>query len=57
LPSLRALIALTLIEKFKLTQVEAARKLGILQPAISYYMHSKRGQKALATLRGNKEIM
>ncbi len=57
IPSLRALIASILIEKYKMTQVDVARKLGITQPAISYYLRSKRGKQALDILRSNEKIM
>ncbi len=57
IPSIRALIALVLIEKYNLTQVEVAKKLGVTQPAISYYFHSKRGRRAIEFLRSNKEIL
>ena len=56
IPSLRALIAVTLIEKYNMTQVEVAKKLGITQPAISYYMHHKRGRKAIDVLKNNDKI-
>jgi predicted transcriptional regulator len=42
-PALRAMIADVLIKKYNYTQVEAARKLGVTQAAISYYLSSKRG--------------
>lgn len=48
---LRAYIAKELVEKHGLTQVEAARKLGITQAAISQYLHSKRGAKDLSELK------
>jgi len=57
IPSIRALIALVLINKYNMTQVDVAKKLGVTQPAISYYFHSKRGRKAIEFLRGNKKIM
>ena len=57
IPTLRALLALTLIDKYNMTQVEVAKKLGTSQPAISYYMHSKRGKLALSILKSNKEIV
>jgi predicted transcriptional regulator len=43
LPLYRASVAKELIEKYNYTQVEAARKLGTTQAAISQYMTSKRG--------------
>jgi len=45
LPTLRALIAKDLIEKYKLTQEEAASKLGLTQSAISQYRRELRGSK------------
>jgi len=57
IPSIRALIALVLINKYNMTQVDVAKKLGVTQPAISYYFHSKRGRKAIEFLRSNKKIM
>jgi predicted transcriptional regulator len=48
LPILRSLVAKELIEKYNLTQIEAARKLGTTQAAISQYLHSKRGCKGIA---------
>ncbi len=42
-PALRATIADILIRKYNYTQVEAAKKLGVTQAAISYYLSSKRG--------------
>ncbi len=43
LPTLRAMIAKTLIEKHKLTQSDAASKLGVTQSAVSQYRRSLRG--------------
>lgn len=43
LPLFRSLVAKDLIEKYNLTQIEAAKKLGTTQAAISQYLHSKRG--------------
>lgn len=46
LPMFRLLVAKELIEKYNFTQVEAAKKLGTTQAAISQYIHLKRGRKA-----------
>ncbi|MEM3699376.1 MAG: helix-turn-helix domain-containing protein [Candidatus Bathyarchaeia archaeon] len=54
LPPVRALIAKTLTTKHKLTQKEAAKLLGISQPAISLYERKMRG-KAL-NLENEPEI-
>jgi len=43
LPFFRAHIARELVEKYGFTQVEAAKKLGTTQAAISQYLRSKRG--------------
>ncbi|MBS7615429.1 Fis family transcriptional regulator [Candidatus Bathyarchaeota archaeon] len=42
-PVFRSLIARELVEKYNFTQVEAAKKLGTTQAAISQYLHAKRG--------------
>ena len=55
LPGIRALIARDLIEVHKLTQKEAARRLGMTQPAISQYEKRVRGYGA-STLEKNNEI-
>lgn len=47
LPIIKACIAKELIEKYGLTQVEAARRLGTTQAAISQYLHCRRGLKDL----------
>ena len=50
LPVFRSLVAKELVTTYKLTQVEAAQKLGTTQAAISQYINSKRAFK------GTKEI-
>ena len=47
LPLYRAFAAKELIEKYNYTQVEAAKKLGTTQAAISQYMTSKRGHRRI----------
>ncbi len=47
LPLYRALVAKELIEKYRYTQKQAAKKLGTSQPAISQYLSSKRGRKGV----------
>lgn len=44
LPPVRAMIAKTLTTKYNLTQTEAAKRLGISQPAISLYERKMRGK-------------
>ncbi len=48
LPLYRAFAAKELIEKYKFTQVEAAKKLGTTQAAISQYVTSKRGNRKIS---------
>jgi len=50
LPTLRSLIAKELIKKYGFSQVEAAKKLGTTQAAISQYLRSKRGEKNIKKL-------
>lgn len=45
LPTLRALVAKNLMEKYKLTQQDTALKLGLTQSAISQYARQLRGSK------------
>jgi len=47
LPLYRAYIAKELVEKYGYTQVNAAKKLGTTQPAISQYLSAKRGRKKI----------
>jgi len=59
LPTMRALIAKRLMEKYKLTQQNAALKLGLTQSAISQYMRNLRGSKIKSIEKDeniNKEI-
>ena len=50
LPIFRSLIAKELVTTHKLTQVEAAQKLGTTQAAISQYINSKRAIKTTEQL-------
>jgi len=54
LPSLRALIARDLIEVHKMTQKEAAKRLGMTQPAVSQYKKHVMGNKAKALERDSE---
>ena len=56
LPSLRALVTKELTERFKLSQVQAAEKLGLTQPAISQYKKFLRGDK-VKDLQKNKKVV
>ncbi len=47
LPLIRSYVARELIEKYKFTQIEVAKKLGITQAAVSQYLHLKRGVKSM----------
>ena len=47
LPVYRSFVAKELVEKYGCTQVEAAKKLGTTQAAISQYLASKRGIKPI----------
>ena len=54
IPAIRALIVKRLVEEHGMTQQEAAQHLGVTQPAVSKYLHHKRG--AAIRLHGIKEI-
>ncbi len=57
LPAIRAIIAEHLIEKHGLTQIEAAKKMGLTQAAISHYLRSKRGAKAYNLIKNHNDIL
>jgi predicted transcriptional regulator len=54
IPAIRALIVKRLVEEHGMTQQEAAKLLGVTQPAVSKYLHQKRG--AAIRLGGIKEV-
>jgi len=54
IPAIRALVVKRLVEDHGLTQQEAAKLLGVTQPAVSKYLHEKRG--AAIKLRGIREV-
>ncbi|MEM1569657.1 MAG: transcriptional regulator [Candidatus Bathyarchaeia archaeon] len=56
LPAVRLLIAKKLIEKYKFTQISAAKALGTTQAAISHYMHSKRGWRLAEKLMNIEDV-
>jgi predicted transcriptional regulator len=47
LPLYRSFVAKELVKKYDYTQVQAAKKLGTTQAAISQYLTSKRGHKKI----------
>lgn len=54
IPAIRALIVKRLVEEHGMTQQEAAKLLGVTQPAVSKYLHHKHG--AAIRLNGIMEI-
>jgi predicted transcriptional regulator len=54
IPAIRALVVKRLVEEHGMTQQEAAKLLGVTQPAVSKYLHQKRG--ASIRLTGIREI-
>jgi hypothetical protein len=54
IPAIRALVVKRLVEQHGMTQQEAAKLLGVTQPAVSKYLHEKRG--AAIRLGGIKAI-
>ena len=56
LPTMRALIAKRLMEKYKLTQQNAALKLGLTQSAVSQYIRNLRGSK-IKSIEKDESIM
>ncbi len=56
LPTIRALITQELINNYNLNQIEVAKKLGVTQPAISYYIRNIRGNKT-DVMKTNEKLM
>lgn len=56
LPAMRALVSKELINNYGLNQSEVAKKMGMTQPAISYYLHELRGTK-VKVLQKNEKVM
>ena len=56
LPAFRCLVAKELVERYKLSQVEIADKLGTTQAAISQYFSSKRGEKRMRVVQSVPKI-
>ena len=54
--SVRCLITKELIETYGYTQEQAAKKLGVTQPAISQYLNGLRGKK-INHIQSNKKLM
>jgi len=54
IPAIRALVVKRLVEDHGMTQQEAAKLLGVTQPAVSKYLHEKRG--AAIKLTGIRKI-
>jgi len=54
IPAIRALIVKRLVQEHGMTQQEAAKLLGVTQPAVSKYLHQKRG--VAIRLDGIREI-
>lgn len=50
LPTLRALVAKIMVNEYGLTQLDAAKMLGVTQASINYYLTGKRGHKLLVEL-------
>lgn len=57
LPAFRSLVAKRLIEKYRFSQVAAAKKLGTTQASISHYRYSKRGDKRLKQLEASPSVL
>jgi predicted transcriptional regulator len=55
LPTIRALVAKELMEKYNFTQQGVASKLGLTQSAVSQYMRNLRGSK-IKILESDKKI-
>lgn len=57
LPALRGLIARELIEKYGLSRVEAAEKMGLTPAAITQYIKKVRGEAAIETIESSDDAI
>ncbi|MBS7645836.1 MAG: helix-turn-helix domain-containing protein [Candidatus Bathyarchaeia archaeon] len=53
LPAIRSIIAKRLMERYNLSQIQIAEKLGTTQAAVSQYLSSKRGAKTMREIEEN----
>jgi len=56
LPAMRAMVAKELINNYHMTQTDVAKKMGMTQPAVSYYMRELRGTK-VKILQKNEKLL
>lgn len=56
LPSVRAIVAKELVDRYNFTHKEAARAIGTTRPAISQYLSSKRGAGMIRKLKSDPEL-
>ena len=56
LPAFRSIVARRLIEDYKFSQVNAAKKLGTTQASVSNYLYSKRGKKLVKQLEESTQV-
>lgn len=56
LPGIRSMIAKELVQVYNMNQCEAAKALGISQPAISQYLREMRGKKYVTDAAVAEEI-
>ncbi|MFH1511009.1 MAG: transcriptional regulator [Candidatus Woesearchaeota archaeon] len=56
LPAIRRELAMALVKDNKLSQREAARLLGITEPAVSQYMKSKRAKEVIFSSKVTQQI-
>lgn len=54
LPAMRALVTKELINNYHLTQTDVAKRMGMTQPAISYYLRELRGTKVKFLVKNEK---
>jgi predicted transcriptional regulator len=54
--SIRLAVALDLVNRYKYTQLQAARAVNIPQPLLSYVIHGKRKPRYLDLIMNNSEL-
>jgi hypothetical protein len=55
-PAIRSLVANKLYREFNRSEVEIAKMMGLTQPAVSHYIHLRRGSKMITKLLSEPEV-
>ncbi|MCE4601485.1 MAG: transcriptional regulator [Desulfurococcales archaeon] len=57
IPSIRAVIAKTLVEEYNYSRYRAAKLLGLTPAAVTYYLNGERGRKLIENISVQRDLM